>query len=154
MDEIIQIPTQVNQLLENYYNDPNPSIEEQIENLLCRFLYLGGKIYIDGNTVTSVYPYNPEFEGSIEELIQSQDSQECDCGCHHSVDISKLKCIRMNKKTKDNVNKSCTICLEPFKSNNKLYGLSCNHYFHKKCIERWFRGNITCPTCRKEQEIL
>ena len=28
--------------------------------------------------------------------------------------------------------------------------LSCNHTFHKDCIEKWININPICPICRKE----
>lgn len=37
----------------------------------------------------------------------------------------------------------CTICLE--KCTNKL---SCGHYFHQKCIDKWKKRSPLCPVCR------
>ena len=45
-------------------------------------------------------------------------------------------------------NCECTICLEDFKENEKLYKLTCNHYYHKGCIDSWLSNNHTCPLCR------
>ena len=44
--------------------------------------------------------------------------------------------------------KECTICLEEFIENEKIYGLKCNHYYHKKCIDDWLKKRQTCPLCR------
>jgi hypothetical protein len=40
---------------------------------------------------------------------------------------------------------TCIICME---SNSELY-LGCSHKFCKKCIERWYEIDSTCPTCRR-----
>lgn len=44
----------------------------------------------------------------------------------------------------------CTICHENI--NNKIVRKihACNHIFHKNCIDRWFRQNVTCPVCRHD----
>jgi len=42
----------------------------------------------------------------------------------------------------------CTICLENFNENEKLYELSCKHYYHKDCIDDWLSKKNTCPLCR------
>lgn len=43
----------------------------------------------------------------------------------------------------------CPICLESFKLNQFYRKLECNHVFHKKCIDRWFKkDNLNCPMCR------
>jgi len=42
----------------------------------------------------------------------------------------------------------CSICLE---DNAKiLFKTECKHYFHKDCLIKWLRKNMTCPLCRKE----
>jgi hypothetical protein len=45
---------------------------------------------------------------------------------------------------------NCLICLKTFQENQGVRNLSCEHVFHKKCVDQWFRsGHQTCPTCRK-----
>jgi len=29
----------------------------------------------------------------------------------------------------------------------------CDHYFHKRCLERWFQNKVECPYCRSELEV-
>ena len=47
---------------------------------------------------------------------------------------------------------TCPICYEDFKIKEYKRTLNhCTHYFHKKCIDKWFRknqGNMNCPICR------
>lgn len=53
-------------------------------------------------------------------------------------------------------NDSCAICLEYFNNeNNKkcpmhkiIIFLKCRHYFHEKCIIKWFKKHNNCPICR------
>lgn len=42
----------------------------------------------------------------------------------------------------------CSICLENFLINDKVNKLSCNHIFHKNCLDSWIQNN-NCPLCRK-----
>jgi len=42
----------------------------------------------------------------------------------------------------------CTICLEEFKSHEKvrqLHGTQCS--YHKRCLKVWFKHKSTCPNC-------
>jgi hypothetical protein len=48
-----------------------------------------------------------------------------------------------------NINQDiCSICLENFIINDQVNKLSCNHIFHKKCLDSWIHNN-NCPLCRK-----
>ena len=58
-------------------------------------------------------------------------------------------------KIKDNdsiLNDTCCICFDEYKTNQYKRILDkCNHCFHKKCIDKWFRknqSNMNCPICR------
>jgi len=44
----------------------------------------------------------------------------------------------------------CTICLDKIKNTDKKV-LSCNHIFHKNCVNTWLRETPNCPLCRKRQ---
>ena len=45
--------------------------------------------------------------------------------------------------------KTCTICIEPYKFGQKVIRLPCGHYFHGTCIEPWLHKSCRCPLCRK-----
>ncbi|KDP26668.1 hypothetical protein JCGZ_17826 [Jatropha curcas] len=47
-------------------------------------------------------------------------------------------------------NEQCVICLEEFKQGEECRVLlpSCNHAFHKACIDTWLLQDDTCPLCR------
>ncbi len=42
----------------------------------------------------------------------------------------------------------CCICYEGLKSENVVVRLSCDHMYHKECIEEWFKEKRICPYCR------
>lgn len=45
----------------------------------------------------------------------------------------------------------CTICQDGIESEQHVRHLTqCDHYFHKSCIDTWFRQNVHCPTCRQD----
>lgn len=60
-----------------------------------------------------------------------------------SVDVDNQKKIQ---------EKECAICLEPMNKNAVKLSV-CNHYFHKKCIEQYFKVNESCPLCRAAPNV-
>ena len=47
----------------------------------------------------------------------------------------------------------CSVCLdEKSDHDNSVYKMitQCNHYFHKKCIDKWLKKNASCPICRNK----
>ena len=51
-------------------------------------------------------------------------------------------------------NDGCVICLDNFKTDEKIIKLPCNHIYHPECIQEWLKNNITCPLCRNELSII
>lgn len=46
---------------------------------------------------------------------------------------------------------NCAICQDSMEEGQAIRTLtSCNHLFHKICIDSWFRSNVHCPTCRHD----
>lgn len=55
-------------------------------------------------------------------------------------------------KCDGNEQEHCFICLQKY--NKKEYKRTlkcCNHYFHKKCIDKWLKTNSCCPLCKCDQ---
>ncbi|KAK0574924.1 hypothetical protein LWI29_031026 [Acer saccharum] len=43
----------------------------------------------------------------------------------------------------------CCVCLSGFQADEEVSELSCKHFFHKGCLDKWFDNNhTTCPLCR------
>lgn len=43
----------------------------------------------------------------------------------------------------------CSVCLTQFEPDSEINCLSCGHFFHKACLEKWLDyWNVTCPLCR------
>jgi hypothetical protein len=48
-----------------------------------------------------------------------------------------------------NKNLSCSICFEEYIKKSQVSVLSCEHCFHKNCIQKWAEKNNSCPICRE-----
>ncbi|CAI0463669.1 unnamed protein product [Linum tenue] len=43
----------------------------------------------------------------------------------------------------------CCVCLCGFEADEEVSELSCKHFFHKGCLQKWFDNqHTTCPLCR------
>ncbi|XP_057493079.1 probable E3 ubiquitin-protein ligase XERICO [Actinidia eriantha] len=44
----------------------------------------------------------------------------------------------------------CCVCLCGFEADEEVSELSCKHFFHSGCLEKWFDNyqHTTCPLCR------
>jgi hypothetical protein len=65
-------------------------------------------------------------------------------------EISNLK--KMKLKDVSGINHEsehkCTVCLENMSEEDEVILLDCKHFFHKKCIETWFKEcSNKCPIC-------
>lgn len=58
-----------------------------------------------------------------------------------------LKNKNLKEKLIKDDNDICSICLEKLK-NDKCVILSCEHIYHKTCIQKWLKKNNSCPNCR------
>ncbi|XP_077778567.1 E3 ubiquitin-protein ligase RNF128 [Podarcis muralis] len=43
---------------------------------------------------------------------------------------------------------TCAVCIEVYKPNDVVRILTCNHLFHKICIDPWLLEHRTCPMCK------
>ena len=60
--------------------------------------------------------------------------------------VSKAEKIKANDPI---LNEDCLICMEKYKLGELKRKIpKCNHYFHKKCIDKWLKKKGSCPVCR------
>ena len=43
----------------------------------------------------------------------------------------------------------CVICLDDYNNDTECCSIKCEHTFHTKCIETWYREKQSCPLCRE-----
>ncbi len=55
----------------------------------------------------------------------------------------------INKRQKD---VACSICAEDYTDSDDIRLLkNCSHYFHRECVEAYFKKNNICPICRTRE---
>ena len=45
---------------------------------------------------------------------------------------------------------NCVICLEQFTVSSEVRTLSCNHTYHKPCLELLFQAKLKCGVCNRD----
>ncbi|CAA7028689.1 unnamed protein product [Microthlaspi erraticum] len=63
---------------------------------------------------------------------------------------SKVEVESLSRKVYKKTSSSdmCTICLDEFKTGERVVTLPCGHEFDDRCILEWFATNHVCPLCR------
>ncbi|PON99067.1 43kDa postsynaptic protein [Trema orientale] len=65
--------------------------------------------------------------------------------CHNKFYEAKSS----NSTSGNNNTLECCVCLCRFEADEEVSELSCKHFFHKGCLEKWFHNkHETCPLCR------
>jgi len=103
-------------------------------------------LYLLENSIFNTYITAINSDGRMDFIIKSKNQKLNDL-------LSHLKPYQKIKKDDPIINETCSICFDEFKENEFKRSLDeCNHTFHKKCIDKWFRKNsssMNCPLCRK-----
>ena len=69
--------------------------------------------------------------------------------CHNSYYEPKTSSSDGNNTNNNNNMVECCVCLCRFEADEEVSELSCKHFFHKGCLEKWFDNkHETCPLCR------
>ena len=88
----------------------------------------------------------------VQRFNQSINDRTCSCNnkCLDINDVIHLPFSPIDDKkivTSDDL--ECSICFETICRKTGGH-LMCGHYFHNRCISKWFMDTTTCPMCRKE----
>jgi len=61
--------------------------------------------------------------------------------------VPQFKQIKLGDKL---IGQMCSICHDNFKEKEFKRELTCKHSFHKKCVDKWLKTNLSCPFCRTQ----
>lgn len=124
-------------LSNRYYNRPPEGgyiIDEEYEYVLPDNDDMSSMIFLDVATRFG----SPGSDNPLHEYLKNER-------------IKLIKNIKYKKIKIDSVlpDSQCSICIDDFCCGQYYRKLNCNHVFHKKCIDRWFKkDNNNCPMCR------
>jgi hypothetical protein len=101
--------------------------------------------------------YNGEIPNSIDNndmmelfLNQSLHNDQTSTEKASSDMIKNLGSYTRVQKDDSYFGNDCIICSCPYLEKEGVRKLPCDHFFHKKCIDRWLQeGSVKCPICRK-----
>lgn len=99
----------------------------------------------NSNGTNNNLPQNLIFIQPLNLLIFPENLPKTD----YSKNLDKLP---IRKIEEDLCSNSCVICLNDFKKDDTVYDTPCKHTYHKDCLDKWFKENNTCPTCRTKVE--
>ncbi|XP_059448497.1 probable E3 ubiquitin-protein ligase XERICO [Corylus avellana] len=61
----------------------------------------------------------------------------------------RISITHVNKSLWWTTTMECCVCLCGFEADEEVSELSCKHFFHKGCLNKWFDNkHTTCPLCR------
>lgn len=87
---------------------------------------------------------------SYEELLALEDRiGKVNTGLSEDqLSLCLTKTIYCSSSLEDQVESSCTICLEEYKDKDNIGMLKCLHTYHVSCINDWLRMKNSCPICK------
>lgn len=140
-------------------NDFNLNDPESLQNIQSILEEFQNNVLNISNTNNR---YVIEFEFILDEnqLEQIENLPNYFKNCQHINEIiGKPSFIKKNDELLHN-QEECIICTEKYEHKQYKRTLNCCHHaYHKKCIDKWFKKNSSCPNCRhdflevKNQEI-
>jgi hypothetical protein len=123
----------INININNIYNCP---IDQEVD--FSDFI----SIFCQDVDLNSIYIYNHDNnEGTSQPPLYNDTIIQ-------KTQLKHLKSLKKYYKCKDD-NLDCSICCDKIITNKEyIRELSCQHRFHKKCIDTWLIKSLTCPICR------
>ncbi|XP_028776570.1 probable E3 ubiquitin-protein ligase XERICO [Neltuma alba] len=142
-------------------NLPSPQVQERITMGLSNFPSAAEGLLpvLVMNTLVSVatlknlfryllraVAWNSEDMNVQEELGDEDDEQSC--VARRRVSIMQYKCM-VSDGGRRSAMAECCVCLCRFQGSEEVSELSCKHFFHTACLDKWFlKRHDTCPLCR------
>ncbi|XP_062440529.1 E3 ubiquitin-protein ligase RNF128 isoform X2 [Rhea pennata] len=79
---------------------------------------------------------------------QSRKQRRLKAEAKKAIGQLQLRTLKQGDKETGPDGDSCAVCIEVYKPNEVVRILTCNHLFHKNCIDPWLLEHRTCPMCK------
>ncbi|NWW76994.1 RN128 ligase, partial [Climacteris rufus] len=79
---------------------------------------------------------------------QSREQRRLRARAKKAIEQMQLRTLKEGDKETGPDGDSCVVCFEQYKPNDVMRILTCNHVFHKTCIDPWLLEHGTCPLCK------
>ncbi|NWI86564.1 RN128 ligase, partial [Pitta sordida] len=79
---------------------------------------------------------------------QSREQRRLRARAKKAIEQMQLRTLKEGDKETGPDGDSCVVCFEQYKPNDIMRVLTCNHVFHKTCIDPWLLDHGTCPLCK------
>ncbi|NXK20479.1 RN128 ligase, partial [Arenaria interpres] len=79
---------------------------------------------------------------------QSRNQRQLKAKAKKAIEQLQLRTLKQGDKETGPDGDSCVVCIELYKPNEVVRILTCNHLFHKSCIDPWLLEHRTCPMCK------
>ncbi|XP_009570560.1 PREDICTED: E3 ubiquitin-protein ligase RNF128-like [Fulmarus glacialis] len=79
---------------------------------------------------------------------QSRNQRQLKARAKKAIEQLQLRTLKQGDKETGPDGDSCVVCIELYKPNEVVRILTCNHLFHKNCIDPWLLEHRTCPMCK------
>lgn len=89
--------------------------------------------------------HSQDLNGTLHgQVIRNEQDQSNECYLHPEHDSTS------NSDDDD----ECSICLCSLHEGKVIELVKCHHFFHRKCIEQWFKTCPTCPQCLAVYDVI
>ncbi|XP_008154551.1 E3 ubiquitin-protein ligase RNF128 isoform X2 [Eptesicus fuscus] len=79
---------------------------------------------------------------------QNRKQRQLKADAKKAIGRLQLRTLKQGDKEIGPDGDSCAVCIELYKPNDLVRILTCNHIFHKTCVDPWLLEHRTCPMCK------
>ncbi|KAM5196094.1 E3 ubiquitin-protein ligase RNF128 isoform 2-T2 [Hipposideros larvatus] len=79
---------------------------------------------------------------------QTRKQRQLKADAKKAIGRLQLRTLKQGDKEIGPDGDSCAVCIELYKPNDLVRILTCNHIFHKTCVDPWLLEHRTCPMCK------
>ncbi|KAH9317922.1 hypothetical protein KI387_019691, partial [Taxus chinensis] len=101
------------------------------------------------NQLSCLQPVNTDYYQDLNGTLQGQVIRnEHDQFSPHHMHPEFDCCFNSDE------DEECSICLCSLHEGKVIELVKCHHFFHRKCIEQWFKTRPTCPQCLTVYDVI